>query len=63
MKEYLPESSIQYYVNPKLLAVIYKEMNVDFNPRKSQQQQSRPMHDESSYNEIRDDIEYGTYED
>ena len=60
MKEFIPESSIQYYVNPKLLAVIYKEMNVEFNPRKSQ---SRPTPDDSAYNEIRDDIEYGTNED
>jgi hypothetical protein len=62
MKEYIPENSIPYYVNPKLLQVIHREMNLDYKvgvPSQRNTEQNKNDNDD----DIRDDIAYGTYED
>ena len=66
MKEYVPETSIPYYVNPKLLQVIHREMNLDYKVgAPSQRNAEGNNNNNNNYNEddIRDDVAFGTYED
>jgi hypothetical protein len=61
MKENIPESSIQYFINPKLIVAIHREMNIDYNPRAADSRRKEVSNDND--NDIRDDIGYGTYDD
>jgi hypothetical protein len=79
MKEYVPETSLRFYVNPNLLAMIHRELNIDYNPMMQQQQQQQKVptqtnqqqqrqsenYDDTNENddEIRDTVDYGTYDD
>ena len=72
MKEHIPEASIPYYVNPKLLQVIHKEVNLDYKVGAAPSggggrgyEASNTNNNNSNKNDddIRDDIAYGTYDD
>jgi pentatricopeptide repeat protein len=70
MREIMPESSIRYYINPKLIMTIHGELGIEYKMPSQQRQQeentfksnNQPKADNSD-DEIRDTIGYGTYED
>ena len=72
MKERVPESSIKFYINQNLLVAIHRELNIEykqpsaksentFSSNKQQQHKSPVANDDGD--DIRDNIDYGTYED
>ena len=66
MKEHMPESSIPYYVSPKLLRVMHKELNLDYKIGAPNSNNGNfEANNNNNYNDedIRDDVAYGTYED
>ena len=66
MKEHMPESSIPYYVSPKLLLVMHKELNLDYKIGAPNSNNGNfEANNNNNYNDedIRDDVAYGTYED
>lgn len=70
MRETIPETSIRYYVNPQLLATIHRELNIEYKMpnnaadnvygNKAQMANDNENEDED---DIRDNIDFGTYED
>ncbi len=60
MREHVTESSIPYFIDPKLLVVIHREMNIEYKSKTTEQ-----LANTSSFNQddIRDDVAYGTYDD
>jgi pentatricopeptide repeat protein len=66
MRETIPESSIRYYVNPNLLATIHRELNIEYKvPNAKPQEVYTPRNDVDNNDEddIRDNVDFGTYDD
>jgi intraflagellar transport protein 140 len=75
MKETIPESSIRFYVNQNLLAALHRELNIEYKPAQAPkdngfssnkqqppQQPQRPNNTDDD-DDIRDNVDYGAYED
>ncbi len=60
MREHVAESAISYYIDPKLLVIIHREMNIEYKGRTPGQMTNSINFDED---DIRDDVAYGTYDD
>jgi pentatricopeptide repeat protein len=66
MRETIPESSIRYYVNPNLLATIHRELNIDYKVPSAKTQEAYASinnMDNNDEDDIRDNVDYGTYDD
>jgi len=68
MRETIPENSIRFYVNPQLLVTIHRELNIEYKlPSKENDYGNKPRINDDNDNEdeddIRDTIDYGTYDD
>lgn len=65
MKEHLPETTIPYYVSPKLLQVLHREMNLEYKTpgRNNSGNKNLPVNNANDDDDIRDDIGFGTNED
>ena len=70
MRETMPESSIRYYINPKLIMTIHGELGIEYKmPSQERQQESNAFKSNNQANadnsddDIRDNVGYGTYED
>ena len=68
MRVSIPESSIRYYVNPNLLAVIHRELGIEYRipsakPGNTFSSKQNEENDEEDDDDIRDNVGYGTYED
>ncbi len=65
MRSTIPESSIKFYVNPQLLAAIHKELNIDYKPVANSRQDDTPDSKAPALadDDIRDTVDYGTYDD
>lgn len=69
MRETIPESSIRYYVNPNLLAVIHRELGIDYKMPSAKPEntfsskKNNADNDDDDDDDIKDNIGYGTYED
>ena len=66
MRETIPESSIRYYVNPNLLATIHRELNIEYkvpNPKPQEVYTSRDNVENNDEDDIRDNVDFGTYDD
>ncbi len=72
MRETIPESSIRFYVNQNLLMAIHRELNIEYKPpqapaesgfSKQQQQQQQNGRNNDDDDDIRDNVDYGAYED
>jgi pentatricopeptide repeat protein len=68
MRETIPESSIRYYINPNLIMAIHRELNIEYKMPANRQENymgknenNNQMNDDED--DIRDNIDYGTYED
>ena len=70
MRETIPETSIRYYVNPNLLIAIHRELDIEYKmPTKNEESvynqgmKEEQNGDNEDEDEIRDNIDFGTYED
>ena len=66
MRETIPESSIRFYVNPNLLAVIHRELGIEYKIPTSNDRNnfsSRKQVEEEDDDDIKDNVGYGTYDD
>lgn len=66
MRESIPESSIRYYVNPNLLLAIHKELNIEYKMPSAKAQDvytGRNDVDNNDDEDIRDNVDFGTYDD
>lgn len=66
MRESIPESSIRYYVNPNLLVAIHKELNIEYKMPSAKAQDvytGRNDVDNNDDEDIRDNVDFGTYDD
>ncbi|CAF0790150.1 unnamed protein product [Brachionus calyciflorus] len=66
MRETIPESSIRFYVNPNLLAVIHRELGIEYKIPTSNDRNnfsSRKQAEEEDDDDIKDNVGYGTYDD
>lgn len=70
MRSSIPEQTIKFYVNPKLLMAIHRELNIDYNPASTSKRAEEPASSKQSFNnqqdyddDIRDNVGYGTYDD
>ena len=66
MRETIPESSIRYYLNPNLLMTIHRELNIEYKmPGIKGPEGLTKLDTENNEDEddIRDNIDFGTYED
>lgn len=68
MRVSIPESSIRYYVNPNLLAVIHRELGIEYTMPSAQpintfSKKIEANDEEEDNDDIRDNVGYGTYED
>lgn len=68
MRGMIPESSIKFYVNPQLLMAIHKELNIDYKTVASSKQNLTPELSDSrgpinNDDDIRDTVDFGTYDD
>lgn len=71
MRESISEQSIKYYVNPNVIMAIHRELNIEYKmPQPTQRrddqfrssvQGNRQENDDDD--EIRDTVDYGTYDD
>lgn len=66
MRGIVPESSIKFYVNPQLLIAIHKELNIDYKPvaaSRHVENGSNRQTNVDTNDDIRDTVDYGTYDD
>ncbi len=78
MKETVPESSIRFYVNQNLLVAIHRELNIEYKQPQAQQEsgyssKNQPQQQQQNGlsvnnnndddDDIRDNVDYGAYED
>lgn len=67
MRETIPESSIRFYVNPTLLALIHRELNIEYkmpsNKSENTFSSSKNYANNNDDDDIKDNVDYGTYED
>lgn len=69
MRETIPESSIRYYVNPNLLMAIHRELDIEYKVPTAQNQSNygqsgnQNIDKEEDEDDIRDNVDFGTYED
>jgi pentatricopeptide repeat protein len=64
MRETVQESSIKYYINPKVIMAIHKEMNIEYKMPSSntRPQTSTNRAENANDDDIRDNVGYGSYE-
>lgn len=63
MRGTIPESSIKFYVNPKLLMAIHKELGIEYRPPASSNRPQTAASSNDMGDDIRDNVDYGTYDD
>ncbi len=71
MRETIPETSIRYYVNPNLLMAIHRELGIEYKmpvaknevDYRSGANMMNNDEKEDDEDDIRDNVDFGTYED
>lgn len=69
MRETIPESSIRYYINPNLLMAIHRELDIEYKMPTAQKQGNygqdvnENVEKDEDEDDIRDNVDFGTYED